>query len=366
MSSRKFFDWRTVNLDEFNNVVFKDALTKGAKTAVIKNNKGEFLQFISPTLRTFGIGEQENDGKLAWSISQSLDADAKDAADYQKFLGRLTVHMGKFCTTGRKPEPLAQFPKMKDPNNPKVFIETSPNVFARDTTRSATVRYKIYTERDNGLETGSLGVKIFGKGNVPLFDYNDADSRAAFKDEPAPDRTWDAEKAAVGPGSRVQVLCTARLTSMSYGAIFYGVLAATQIKRMSAGGDASDRNAPVFAINDEDEVDGGEEEATRMLAPPASKKRPRAEDDDGVDDELEEAARMVAPPASKKRPHTEDDDGVNDEESAAAPPVVVASKKKPAAPAAVEEEEEAAAEEPALAPAPVIVKKRKLVVPAAK
>lgn len=344
MSYKKFVDWRTVNLEEFNNVVFKDAPTKGSKTAVIKNGKGDFLQFISPTLSTFGIGEQDvaGDGKLAWSISQLLDADAKDAAEYQAFLDRLTAHMGKFCTSGRKPEPLAQYPKVKDPNKPNSFIETAPNVFARDKTRSATVRYKIYTERENGMETGCLAVKLYGKGNVPLFDYNDADSRAAFKDEPAPERTWATEKTAVGPGSRVQVLCTARLASMSHGAIYHGTLAATQIKRVSVGdGGASDRHAPAFALDEEDEEEEEQQhdgEATRMNAPTfdvAGDKRAAA-----------------------------DDDGVNDELEAAATPPVVVIKKKPvvAVPAEDAEEEPVAVQVMAV---PVVAKKvRKLVVPA--
>lgn len=356
MSSRKFVDWRTVNLDEFTNVVFKDAPTKGSKSAVIKNSKGDFLQFISPTLRTFGIGEMENDGKYSWSISQSLDADAKDAAEYQAFLDRLTVHMGKFASTGRKPEPLAQYPKVKDPNKPNSFIEISENVFARDKTRSATVRYKIYPERENGMETGSLGVKIYGKGNVPLFDYNDADSRAAFKDTPAPERNWGEEKAAVGPGSRVQILCTARMASTSYGAVFYGTLAATQIKRVTAGGEGGgDRNAPAFDLDEEDDEpeqqhDG---EATRMAAPPTTTTARRApqqqQEDDGVEDELEELAQEHAPTVGKQ-PRAEE----------VAPPVVP-KKKLVVAAAAAEDADEAP---PAVVAAPV--KKRKLVVPGAK
>lgn len=359
MSSRKFVDWRTVNLDEFTNVVFKDAPTKGSKSAVIKNSKGDFLQFISPTLRTFGIGEMENDGKYSWSISQSLDPDAKDAAEYQAFLDRLTVHMGKFASTGRKPEPLAQYPKVKDPNKPNSFIEISENVFARDKTRSATVRYKIYPERENGMETGSLGVKIYGKGNVPLFDYNDADSRAAFKDTPAPERNWGEEKAAVGPGSRVQILCTARMASTSYGAVFYGTLAATQIKRVTAGGEGGgDRNAPAFDLDEEDdEPEQHDGEATRMAAPPATTARRAAQqqqqhEDDGVDDELE--VQVHAPTVGRRR-HEEEE----------APPVVaVAPKKKLVAAAAVAEEDADEAPAPVIVAAP-IKKPRKLVVPAA-
>lgn len=329
-------DWRTVKLKDFSNVEFKEnANLKSSSSAIVKNARGNFLEFVSPKMRCFGISYMEADGKLCFSVSHAFgENDTEEVKAYRKFLGDLHAHLVTFCDGGKKPDPLVQYPKVKDPNRPGEFLKQG-NQPMRDTERSPTVRYKIYPERKNGAETGCLGVRLYDKKEKPLFHYGDKESDEHFRDREIPERTYEAEMAAIEKGCMIRVLCTARLAALSNGGIYYATLAATQIKRITAG-DAAAPDA-VADFGDDDDDDDEEQGGGGVVAAISGggKKRPAAApamDDDGIEDELDGSPAedvVVAAPTLKKR-KAEEEPPAPEEEEEEEPVVVVVAPPPPA------------------------------------
>lgn len=292
------YDWSTMNLAEYSNVHFAaNPSQTSSASAVVKNGGGSYLEVISPAISCYGLSEllDKQSLRFSYSISHRFNAaeDTPEVNAYRAFLVRLEEHLVKYCDTA--PDPLVAHPFLKDPNTGIV------NRKVRDYTREPFVKYKIYPARTPKIKGGGggeemydvnnealLGVMLYDKDNNPLFGYDDK-CIASFEARglEVPERTYQAERAAIGIGCKVQIMFSVRLTSI--GRTFYMTLCASQIKRRTLGSSLKVDADEAFGVCDDSGDE--EEEQQQVVAVAASKKRPLEIDDGVVDD--------YAPPAKK-------------------------------------------------------------------